>query len=79
MLDEKTDFDGYSPNNFHDKYYGWTTMRRAVADSMNTAAVKVLNSIGVSAAINYLNKNGIKTSEQDRNLSIALEIGRAHV
>ena len=47
-------------------------MRRAVADSMNTAAVKVLNSIGVSAAINYLNKNGIKTSEQDRNLSIAL-------
>lgn len=72
VLDEKTDFDGYSPNNFHDKYYGWTTMRRAVADSMNTAAVKVLNSIGVSAAINYLNKNGIKTSEQDRNLSIAL-------
>ena len=72
VLDEKTDFDGYSPNNFNDKYYGWTTMRRAVADSMNTAAVKVLNSIGVSASINYLNKNGIKTSEQDRNLSIAL-------
>ena len=72
VLDEKTDFDGYSPNNFNNKYYGWTTVRRAVADSMNTAAVKVLNSIGVNASIGYLNKNGIKTDIHDKNLSIAL-------
>lgn len=72
ILDEKVDFDGYSPDNFNNKYAGWTTIRQAVSNSINTVSVKVLNCIGVDNAIKYLNKNGIKTDEKDKNLTIAL-------
>lgn len=68
VLDEATDFNGYKPANAGG-YNGWTTIKYAVAKSLNVPAVKTLNALGISTAEKYLNKFGI-TGKQ--NLSLAL-------
>ena len=35
ILDEKTDFNGYSPTNYNDKYYGYVSVKDSLAKSMN--------------------------------------------
>lgn len=68
VLDEETDFGGYKPTNAKG-YNGWTTIKNAVAQSLNVPAVKTLNALGLSASQKYLENFGI-TGEQ--NLSLAL-------
>jgi len=72
LLDEKTSFGGYMPQNAGDRYYGHVTMRTAVRNSLNTTAVRLLDEIGIDSAIDYLTKMGIPTQSSDRNLSLAL-------
>ena len=40
-------------------YYGSVTIRTALKNSLNVAAVSLLNKIGVQAARDYLQKTGI--------------------
>ena len=47
MLDEPTDFGGYQPQNYGNKYYGLVTLREAMLRSLNVPAVKLLSNIGV--------------------------------
>ena len=68
VLDEETDFNGYKPSNASG-YNGWTTIKYAVAKSLNVPAVKTLNALTLPTAEKYLSKFGI-TGEQ--NLSLAL-------
>ena len=68
VLDEETDFNGYQPTNAGG-YNGWTTIKYAVAKSLNVPAVKTLNALTLPVAEKYLAKMGI-TGEQ--NLSLAL-------
>ena len=68
VLDEETDFNGYKPTNAGG-YNGWTTIKYAVAKSLNVPAVKTLNALTLPVAESYLAKMGI-TGEQ--NLSLAL-------
>ena len=68
VLDEETDFNGYKPTNAGG-YNGWTTIKYAVAKSLNVPAVKTLNALTLPVAEKYLAKMGI-TGEQ--NLSLAL-------
>ena len=68
VLDEETDFNGYKPTNAGG-YNGWTTIKYAVAKSLNVPAVKTLNALTLPTAEKYLAKMGI-TGEQ--NLSLAL-------
>ena len=72
IIDEKTDFGGYSPSNFNDIYYGETDVKTALSKSLNVPTVKILNRLGINNAISYLDKFGIETTDQDKNLSIAL-------
>lgn len=72
LLDEKTDFNGYIPNNFGERYSGWVTLRDAVSRSLNVPAVKVLSSIGVSSGKQFAKKLGIEFAEQDDGLALAL-------
>lgn len=72
LLDEKTSFNGYTPKNAGDRYYGPVTMRTAIRNSLNTTAVRLLDEIGIETAIAYLTKMGIPTQSSDRNLSLAL-------
>ena len=72
ILDEKTDFNGYSPSNYGDKYYGYVSVKDSLAKSLNVPAVKLLNTVGVKKAVSYLNKTAIKVNSTDENLSLAL-------
>ncbi len=72
ILDEKTDFNGYCPSNFNDKYYGKVSVKTALSKSLNVPAVKLLNYTGIEKSLSYLKKTDIQITENDRNLSIAL-------
>ncbi len=72
LLDEPTDFNGYSPSNFGDKYYGWVTLREAVKRSLNVPAVKVLYDIGVNSGKELAQACGIRFVEEDTSLTLAL-------
>lgn len=72
LLDEKTNFNGYTPQNAGGRYYGRVTMRTAVRNSLNTTAVRLLEEIGIDAGVEYLNRMHIPTESSDSNLSLAL-------
>ena len=72
ILDEKTDFNGYNPSNFNDKYYGYVSVKESLAKSLNTCAVKLLNYVGVENAKNFIEKTNIKFEENDNSLCLAL-------
>jgi len=67
----------WSPKNYTNNFKGLTTIRKAIADSVNIVAVKVFNDIGVDRGIEYAQKLGIKNliltgAKNDRQLSAAL-------
>jgi len=70
--DVKTDFNGYSPSNFNEKYYGMISVKDAFAKSLNVPAVKILNYTGIEKAISFINKTNIDVTENDKGLSLAL-------
>lgn len=72
ILDEKTNFGGYSPKNINDRYDGWITVRSAIATSKNVPAVKLLNSLDKAAVKNYLMKLGYLSADDDVDLRMAL-------
>ncbi len=72
IIDEKTDFNGYSPSNYNDIYYGKTTVKKSLKKSMNVCAVKLLNYVGVNKAKTYAKKTGLNFSENDNGLCLAL-------
>ena len=63
ILDEKLNFNGYSPENYDKKYHGYVTVTDSIKNSYNVPAVKTLNALTVNACEKYLNA----------------KIGRAHV
>lgn len=48
VVDQRINFDGYSPGNWYGHYKGEMPLRRAVALSVNTVAVSTLHDMGVS-------------------------------
>ncbi len=71
ILDEKTDFNGYSPQNVGG-YYGYVSPQKAIEKSLNIPAIKVLKSVGTKESINFAKNVGLQFDENDNNLSIAL-------
>ncbi len=72
ILDEATDFNGYSPKNYQNKYYGYVSAREAIAKSLNVPAVKTLNSLTVAKANDYASKMNLSIPERDKTLAYAL-------
>ncbi len=72
ILDEKTDFNGYSPSNYGDAYYGYISVKESLEKSSNVCAVKLLNYVGTEKACKYLRNLGINVSDGDENLALAL-------
>lgn len=72
ILDEKTDFNGYSPVNFNQKYNGYVSARKALAESLNVPAVKILNELNIEKACYYLNQLNLPLEKEDRSLALAL-------
>ena len=72
LNDTPQKFGNYSPRNSGNLYYGNVTVRTALKNSLNVAAVSLLSKIGVAAARDYLEKTGIELDDRDWNLSLAL-------
>ncbi|MDR3709664.1 MAG: PBP1A family penicillin-binding protein [Capsulimonadaceae bacterium] len=65
ILDAPVSYPGltgvWSPKNDDHRFRGWVTAKRALALSINIAAVKVLKLVGPDTAIRYANMMGIKS------------------
>lgn len=72
ILDQPTDFHGYSPKNYNEEYLGYVSARTAIAKSLNIPAVKTLNSLGIEKAEAYAQKMNLPIENDDKNLSFAL-------
>ena len=72
FLDEKTNFNGYSPSNYADKYYGYITAKDGLAKSSNVVALKILQDVGIEKAKEFINKTDIKLTNNDNSLCIGL-------
>ncbi len=72
ILDEKVNFNGYSPSNYNDKYYGYISVKDSLAKSLNSCAVKLLNYTGIEKSKSYLKKINFPFTENDSSLCLAL-------
>ena len=72
ILDEKIDFEGYSPKNYDEKYHGYVSVRECIAKSLNIPAVKILNALSLEKATNYMQQLNLKIQEDDKSLALAL-------
>jgi penicillin-binding protein 1A len=59
------------PRNYEDKYYGPTPLRYALARSLNTVTVRLVDAMGINTVIDSLPRFGFQ-GRVPRNLSIAL-------
>jgi len=80
IKDEKLDFAGYSPKNWYKGYRGEITVRTALAQSVNTVSVKLLNEVGVNYFLSKLGQILFLSDEEiesrfQKNLSLALGSG----
>ena len=64
---------GWSPENFDGKYRGPVTAREALAESINTVAVRVFQRVGVARVIETAQALGI-TSPLEHNTALALGV-----
>lgn len=68
-----TDYQNWSPQNSHNDYGGFYSMKGALAQSLNTVSVEVLLDAGISNAINISEKLGI-TADMPNYPSLALGV-----
>ena len=72
ILDEKTNFNGYCPKNYGDKYYGNVTVKEALSKSLNASTVKLLDAFTLKKTKKYL--DAFNLSNEKSNLSSALGV-----
>jgi len=66
-------YGSYSPPNYDNVYRGLITMRTALTNSINVAAVRILmDHVGISNAINFANSLGFSLNPKNCGPSIAL-------
>lgn len=67
----------WRPENYSGKFYGLTRMREALAKSMNLVSIRILRSIGIPTAREYVGRFGINMSRFSASLTMALGSGGA--
>lgn len=73
IIDEPINIGGYSPVNYDKKYRGSVTLKKALRWSVNIAAVKLANQVGMDNVLNLAKSMGITTIvPEDNNLASAL-------
>ena len=72
ILDEPTAFGDYAPGNYKDVYRGYISLEDGLIYSSNIAAVKLLQQSGIEPSKNVAEKFGLKFSDTDNSLPIAL-------
>ena len=62
----------WRPENYSGRFYGPTRLRVALINSRNLVSIRVLRSIGIDYAIDYVSHFGFPKQKLPRNLSLAL-------
>jgi len=62
----------WRPENSSGKFFGPTRLRRALYKSRNLVSIRLLRSLGINKAINYVELFGFDTSQLPKDLSLAL-------
>lgn len=62
----------WRPENYSGKFYGPTRLHEALVNSRNLVSIRLLQSIGISTAINYVTNFGFTPEHLSRDLSLAL-------
>lgn len=71
VIDEPITEGRYRPTNFDGQYYGEIPLSTALAFSLNTVAVRLMQTVGVEATLDTARRLGI-TADLEPNLSTAL-------
>lgn len=79
IRDEKTTFGNWTPKNASGRFYGNISVRHALGWSLNIPAVKVLEQVGVEAAIDQAKAMGVSTLGDSTHYGLALALGSAEV
>lgn len=73
VVDERINIGGYAPQNYDMKYRGPITLKKALRWSVNIAAVKIGQQVGMDNVLGLASSMGITTLvPQDNNLATAL-------
>ncbi len=67
LADVPTDFNGYAPANFDQKFYGKVSVETALSYSLNIPAVKTLELVGQKEFVDVLKKAGFQTIQKKAN------------
>jgi len=67
----------WRPENYSGRFYGPTRMREALSKSMNLVSIRLLRSIGIPYAREYINRFGIDMNRFSATLTMALGSGGA--
>ncbi|MCR4300791.1 MAG: penicillin-binding protein 1A [Sulfuricaulis sp.] len=62
----------WRPEDYNRKFYGPTRLRKALAQSLNLVAVRLLRAIGVTYTVKHMERFGFDPAKIPRNLSLAL-------
>lgn len=65
----------WRPNNVTQSFKGLTRLRIGLVYSINLVTVRILQAVGITDALNYIEKFGFDTKKLPRNLSLALGSG----
>lgn len=72
VLDNLAAAEIWRPENDSGKFYGPTRLREALAFSRNLVSIRVLQRVGVSRFIRYVEQLGFNTEDMQANLTLAL-------
>ena len=76
IADVPVDFNGYTPENFDQKFNGYVSVTQALAYSLNVPAVKVLHELGVNRMVKALKLADFAyISRQEKQLGLSLALG----
>jgi penicillin-binding protein 1A len=65
----------WRPENFGGKYFGYVRLREALYESMNSVSIRILQSVGIPAALSHVKRFGFDDLAAPNDLSLALGAG----
>lgn len=79
LHDQPTDFAGYKPKNYDNKFRGDVTIRRALSNSLNVPSVELLQKVGIQNALDLAESMGITTLGDRSRFGLSLVLGGGEV
>ncbi|GAB3680864.1 penicillin-binding protein 1A [Salinisphaera aquimarina] len=64
--------NAWRPQNYSGRIYGPTRLREGLVHSRNLVSIRLLRSVGVNKAINYISQFGLPANQMPHDLSMAL-------